>query len=142
MASIVCRPFVLYGRSVLGEGACPGRGRRGTRTRPQALDSSTSTSCWLVLDDFGRCPQIGTWQSWEEETEPGAGLDVRDIVWPGMSHTPPQGVPEKFHLRIAFLEEPPYVNLEPLDPVTNKCPLNRGVHCRVGRDDTPRQALL
>ncbi|KAK3915188.1 Glutamate receptor ionotropic, NMDA 2B [Frankliniella fusca] len=81
-------------------------------------------------------PIIGAWKSWEGAGL-GAGLDVRDIVWPGMSHTPPQGVPEKFHLRIAFLEEPPYVNLEPLDPVTNKCPMNRGVHCRVGREDNP-----
>ncbi|XP_034250878.1 glutamate receptor ionotropic, NMDA 2D-like [Thrips palmi] len=54
-----------------------------------------------------------------------------------MSHTPPQGVPEKFHLRIAFLEEPPYVNLEPLDPVTNKCPKDTAVYCRVGREDNP-----
>ncbi|GFG32677.1 hypothetical protein Cfor_04682, partial [Coptotermes formosanus] len=69
---------------------------------------------------------IGVWKSWEKE-----GLDIKDIVWPGNSHTPPQGVPEKFHLKITFLEEPPYINLAPPDPVTGKCNMNRGVLCRV-----------
>ncbi|PSN43225.1 hypothetical protein C0J52_23983 [Blattella germanica] len=62
--------------------------------------------------------------------EPKEGLDIKDIVWPGNSHTPPQGVPEKFHLKITFLEEPPYINLAPPDPVTGKCTLNKGVFCR------------
>lgn len=66
------------------------------------------------------------WKSWQKE-----GLDIKDIVWPGNSHTPPQGVPEKFHLRITFLEEPPYITLGPPDPVTGKCSMNRGVTCRV-----------
>lgn len=26
---------------------------------------------------------------------------------------PPQGVPEKFHLTVGFLEEPPFINLAP-----------------------------
>jgi ionotropic glutamate receptor NMDA 2B len=70
-------------------------------------------------------PQIGVWKSWEKE-----GLDIKDIVWPGNTHSPPPGVPEKFHLRITFLEEPPYINLSPPDPVTGKCALNKGVFCR------------
>lgn len=74
-------------------------------------------------------PQIGVWKSWEKE-----GLDIKDIVWPGNSHTPPQGVPEKFYLKITFLEEPPYINLAPPDPVTGKCLVDRGVHCRVAKD--------
>ncbi|XP_063227962.1 glutamate receptor ionotropic, NMDA 2B [Bacillus rossius redtenbacheri] len=73
--------------------------------------------------------EIGVWKSWEKE-----GLDIKDIVWPGNSHTPPQGVPEKFHLKITFLEEPPYVNLGPPDPVTGKCSMNRGVICRVSKE--------
>ncbi|XP_034250123.1 glutamate receptor ionotropic, NMDA 2B isoform X5 [Thrips palmi] len=73
--------------------------------------------------------EIGVWKSWE-----GEGLDIKDIVWPGNSHTPPQGVPEKFHLKITFLEEPPYVQLAPPDPVTVKCNMNRGVLCRVARE--------
>lgn len=73
--------------------------------------------------------QIGVWKSWEKE-----GLDIKDIVWPGNSHTPPQGVPEKFHLKITFLEEPPYINLAPPDPVTGKCSMDRGVLCRVASD--------
>ncbi|XP_065211910.1 glutamate receptor ionotropic, NMDA 2B isoform X2 [Planococcus citri] len=73
--------------------------------------------------------EIGVWKSWEKE-----GLDIKDIVWPGNSHTPPQGVPEKFHLKITFLEEPPYISLTPPDPVTGKCNVNRGVQCRVAVD--------
>ncbi|XP_069687880.1 glutamate receptor ionotropic, NMDA 2B isoform X4 [Periplaneta americana] len=73
--------------------------------------------------------EIGVWKSWEKE-----GLDIKDIVWPGNSHTPPQGVPEKFHLKITFLEEPPYINLAPPDPVTGKCSMNRGVLCRVAKE--------
>ncbi|KAK9880726.1 hypothetical protein WA026_013049 [Henosepilachna vigintioctopunctata] len=72
---------------------------------------------------------IGVWKSWQRE-----GLDIKDIVWPGNSHTPPQGVPEKFHLKITFLEEPPYIKLAPPDPVTGKCSLDRGVLCRVASD--------
>ncbi|XP_054286010.1 glutamate receptor ionotropic, NMDA 2B isoform X4 [Macrosteles quadrilineatus] len=74
--------------------------------------------------------EIGVWKSWVPE-----GLDIKDIVWPGNSHTPPQGVPEKFHLKITFLEEPPYITLAPPDPVTGKCSMNRGVICRVGTDN-------
>nr|AIG13078.1 NMDA receptor subunit 2 variant C1 [Diploptera punctata] len=74
--------------------------------------------------------EIGVWKSWEKE-----GLDIKDIVWPGNSHTPPQGVPEKFHLKITFLEEPPYINLAPPDPVTGKCSMNRGVLCRVAKEE-------
>lgn len=73
--------------------------------------------------------EIGVWKSWVKE-----GLDIKDIVWPGNSHTPPQGVPEKFHLRITFLEEPPYISLASPDPVTGKCSVERGVLCRVASD--------
>ncbi|KAG7211417.1 hypothetical protein KM043_010705 [Ampulex compressa] len=73
--------------------------------------------------------EIGVWKSWEKE-----GLDIKDIVWPGNTHTPPQGVPEKFYLKITFLEEPPYINLAPPDPVTGKCLMDRGVHCRVAKE--------
>ncbi|KAK2585547.1 hypothetical protein KPH14_010189 [Odynerus spinipes] len=73
--------------------------------------------------------EIGVWKSWEKE-----GLDIKDIVWPGNTHTPPQGVPEKFYLKITFLEEPPYINLAPPDPVSGKCLMDRGVHCRVAKE--------
>ncbi|XP_050299775.1 glutamate receptor ionotropic, NMDA 2B isoform X2 [Anthonomus grandis grandis] len=74
--------------------------------------------------------EIGVWKSWGSE-----GLDIKDIVWPGNSHTPPQGVPEKFHLKITFLEEAPYIKLAPPDPVTGKCSMDRGVLCRVASDE-------
>ncbi|KAK4877551.1 hypothetical protein RN001_010057 [Aquatica leii] len=73
--------------------------------------------------------EIGVWKSWQKE-----GLDIKDIVWPGNSHSPPQGVPEKFHLKITFLEEPPYISLSPPDPITGKCAMDRGVLCRVASD--------
>ena len=31
--------------------------------------------------------EIGVWKSYEEDN---AGLDIKDIVWPGHSHVPPQ----------------------------------------------------
>ncbi|XP_038223274.1 glutamate receptor ionotropic, NMDA 2B [Zerene cesonia] len=70
--------------------------------------------------------EIGTWNSYPKER-----LAIKDIIWPGGLHTPPQGVPEKFHMRITFLEEPPYINLAPPDPVSGRCSLDRGVICRV-----------
>ncbi|XP_011502038.1 PREDICTED: glutamate receptor ionotropic, NMDA 2B [Ceratosolen solmsi marchali] len=73
--------------------------------------------------------EIGAWKSWEKD-----GLDIKDIIWPGNMHTPPQGVPEKFYVKITFLEEPPYINMAPPDPVTGKCLMERGVHCRVTKD--------
>ncbi|XP_076276632.1 glutamate ionotropic receptor NMDA type subunit 2 isoform X4 [Lasioglossum baleicum] len=72
--------------------------------------------------------EIGVWNSWDKE-----GLDIKDIVWPGNTHTPPQGVPEKFNLKITFLEESPYINLAPPDPVTGKCLVDRGVHCQIAK---------
>ena len=82
-------------------------------------------------------PQVGVWNS--EKTE-NNGLDIRDIVWPGHSHGPPRGVPDKFHLTVGFLEEPPFINLAPPDPVSGRCNIDRGVPCRVpldGADEPP-----
>jgi ionotropic glutamate receptor NMDA 2B len=72
--------------------------------------------------------KIGVWQSWKD----GDGLEIRDIVWPGYNHVPPEDGPEKFHLKVAFLEEPPFVNLAPPDPITGRCPVSHGVACHVG----------
>ena len=40
-------------------------------------------------------------------------------------------MPDKFHLRITFLEEPPFVVVSEPDPVSAKCSINRGVSCLV-----------
>ena len=40
-----------------------------------------------------------------------------------------QGVPEQFHMKITFLEEPPFIIISDPDPVTSKCSMNRGVPC-------------
>ena len=74
--------------------------------------------------------EIGVWKSYEPEDE---GLDIKDIVWPGKSHVPPQGVPDKFQLTVGFLEESPFINLSPPDPITKKCNVDRGVPCRIGK---------
>ena len=71
--------------------------------------------------------QIGVWQSWKHHDQ----LDIKDIIWPGYSHKPPDGVPEKFHLKIAFLEEPPFIKMADPDPVTGHCSPDRGVRCRI-----------
>ncbi|XP_050698141.1 glutamate receptor ionotropic, NMDA 2B-like [Eriocheir sinensis] len=89
-------------------------------------DSTTNSKIW---------EEIGVWRSWEEE-----GLSVNDIVWPGNGHVPPQGVPEKFELRIVFLEESPYINLAPADPITHQCSANSGVPCRVPPSPESRAA--
>ncbi|KAF8786657.1 Glutamate receptor ionotropic like protein [Argiope bruennichi] len=65
------------------------------------------------------------------------GLDIKDIVWPGGSPVPPPGVPEKFNMKITFMEEPPYVNLVPPDNETGECETSRAVRCRVA----PRSAI-
>ena len=57
--------------------------------------------------------QVG---SWSTET----GLDIKDIVWPDNSHVPPPGVPEKFHIKITFLEEPPFIIVTDPDPITGE----------------------
>ncbi|XP_042887284.1 glutamate receptor ionotropic, NMDA 2B-like isoform X3 [Penaeus japonicus] len=76
--------------------------------------------------DSRKWEEIGTWNSWYRQ-----GLMINDIVWPGHQHVPPQGVPEKYHLNIVFLEEPPYISLASPDPVTGQCSANRGILCRV-----------
>ena len=78
--------------------------------------------------------QIGVWQSYQSDKN---GLDIKDIVWPGQSHVPPQGVPEKFHLTVGFLEEPPFIKSSPPDPVTGKCNVDRGVPCKVQKFENP-----
>ncbi|CAG0885260.1 unnamed protein product [Darwinula stevensoni] len=88
-----------------------------------------TVSLWVFSTrSFGgvKIRQIGVWRSWKGED----ALDIKDIVWPGNSHVPPEGVPEKFHLRITFMEEPPYLNMGEPDPKTEKCSANRGVLCR------------
>nr|XP_015917244.1 glutamate receptor ionotropic, NMDA 2B isoform X1 [Parasteatoda tepidariorum]XP_042910482.1 glutamate receptor ionotropic, NMDA 2B isoform X1 [Parasteatoda tepidariorum] len=83
----------------------------------------------MNLNNMGFWEKIGVW------TEDG--LDIKDIVWPGDSPVPPPGVPEKFNMKITFMEEPPYVNLVPPDNETGECETSRAVRCRVA----PRSAI-
>ena len=88
----------------------------GCKSNPRKTGAFNSSKCW---------EEVGSWNTWN-------GLDIKDIVWPGGSHVPPQGVPEKFHIKITYLEEPPFIIVSDPDPVSSKCSMNRGVPCRFG----------
>jgi hypothetical protein len=41
---------------------------------------------------------------------------MADIEWPENRPNPPQGTPDKFHIRVVTLVEPPFVIISELDP--------------------------
>ena len=63
---------------------------------------------------------------------PTGKIDIKDIVWPGNALKPPEGIPEKRFLRVSFMEEDPYVML---DPPSATCLSNKGVFCRLKASD-------
>ncbi|KAI1291857.1 Glutamate receptor ionotropic, NMDA 2B [Halotydeus destructor] len=70
----------------------------------------------------------GIWEKigvWTEQ-----GLEIKDITWPENSPVPPQGVPEKFHLKVTFLDEPSFVSMNDPDNETGECKTSRAVRCR------------
>ncbi|XP_054718947.1 glutamate receptor ionotropic, NMDA 2B-like [Uloborus diversus] len=77
----------------------------------------------LNLNNKSIWEKIGVWTD--------TGLDIKDIVWPGNSPVPPPGVPEKFNLKVTFLDEPPFVNVLPPDNETGECTISRSVRCRI-----------
>ncbi|XP_037074059.1 glutamate receptor ionotropic, NMDA 2B-like isoform X2 [Pollicipes pollicipes] len=114
----------------------------GMRTQPDLQFDATGgrTSVELTIrnlrSEVGQgnvWEPIGTWRSWGGSRGQGS-LDIKDIVWPGYSHLPPEGVPEKFHLRVAFMEDSPYVMMDPPDPISGTCAANKGVLCRVANE--------
>jgi hypothetical protein len=50
--------------------------------------------------------KIGHWHSWKKD-----GLDI--YIY---RHVPPEDGPDNFHLKVAFLEEPPFISIVPPDP--------------------------
>ncbi|XP_059165876.1 glutamate receptor ionotropic, NMDA 2B-like [Physella acuta] len=58
----------------------------------QWSDRTTNSTAWR---------EVGRWQ--------GQGLKMADITWPGGSSVPPTGRPKKTFLRVATLDEVPYV---------------------------------
>lgn len=58
-------------------------------------------------------------------------IDIKDIVWPGHALKPPEGIPEKRFIRVSFLEEDPYIMLDP----PSACSSNKGVLCQLKHDD-------
>ncbi|CAM1303375.1 GRIN2B (predicted) [Pycnogonum litorale] len=77
----------------------------------------------MNLNKKGIWDKIGEWTR--------KGLDIKDIFWPGNSALPPVGKPEKFKLKVTFLEEPPYLSSAPPDNTTGLCKTTRAVKCRV-----------
>ncbi|XP_064478765.1 glutamate receptor ionotropic, NMDA 2B-like [Ornithodoros turicata] len=77
----------------------------------------------LNLGKDGFWERIGGW------TE--SGLEIKDIVWPGGALVPPKGVPEKFNLKVTFLDERPFVSIGQPDNETGECESSRAVKCRV-----------
>ncbi|XP_076041483.1 glutamate receptor ionotropic, NMDA 2B-like isoform X2 [Oratosquilla oratoria] len=79
--------------------------------------------------------EIGVWRSWD-------GLLINDIVWPGQGHVPPPGVPEQFPLKIAFLEEPPYITMVEAEAGASHCSSNRGVQCKIPAQPDKNETLM
>ncbi|KAL8583948.1 hypothetical protein ACOMHN_040681 [Nucella lapillus] len=67
------------------------------------------------------------------------GLVMRDIVWPGGSSVPPSGKPARAFLRIATLQEKPYVMYVKPRP-GGKCS-DHAVHCRIYERDGEKRRL-
>ncbi|CAN8030346.1 unnamed protein product, partial [Ixodes persulcatus] len=75
------------------------------------------------LNKEGYWDRIGGWTQ--------KGIDIKDIVWPGNELVPPRGVPEKFNLKVTFMEERPFLNIGQPDNETGECESGRAVKCRV-----------
>uniref|UniRef100_A0A915LVZ2 Uncharacterized protein n=1 Tax=Meloidogyne javanica TaxID=6303 RepID=A0A915LVZ2_MELJA len=58
---------------------------------------------------------------------------MADMEWPEGKANPPQGTPDKFHIRVVTLHEPPFVVVTELDPETGQCP---GTPCDWGFENT------
>ncbi|XP_022651522.1 glutamate receptor ionotropic, NMDA 2B-like isoform X2 [Varroa destructor] len=84
----------------------------------------------LNLDARNVWEKIGDWGE--------SGVDIKDIIWPGEERKPPKGVPEKFNLKVTFMEERPFVIVGLPDPETGECESSRAVKCRIA----PESALI
>ncbi|CAL4135296.1 unnamed protein product, partial [Meganyctiphanes norvegica] len=106
--------------------------------RPRLEFNSDGTRRFVSLKIMNLRPDASKKMVWEEigvwHSDPTKGLEVKDIVWPGYSHVPPNGIPEKFHLKITFMEEPAFINMDPPHPITGQCTANKGIPCRVATD--------
>ncbi|OQR74404.1 glutamate-like, partial [Tropilaelaps mercedesae] len=75
---------------------------------------------------------LDTRSAWEKIGDWGAnGVDIKDIIWPGEVRKPPKGVPEKFNLKVTFMEEKPFVIVGLPNPETGECESSRAVKCRI-----------
>ncbi|WAR02226.1 hypothetical protein MAR_008784 [Mya arenaria] len=57
----------------------------------------------------------------EQGTETVLTIETNEIIWPGLSASPPIGRPEKRFFRIVTKEEEPFVNFVAPDEITGQC---------------------
>nr|KAG5701233.1 hypothetical protein BaRGS_008609 [Batillaria attramentaria] len=87
---------------------------------------------WKHTDPDGKMWQrVGRWMR--------NGLMMRDIVWPGGSSIPPTGRPARSFLRIATLQEQPYVMYKPRNK-DDTCS-DHAVKCRIYERDENKKRL-
>jgi ionotropic glutamate receptor NMDA 2B len=67
------------------------------------MEAHIFTICLIILHiySFFLINKVGSWTNKE--------LLLDDLVWPGQSNRPPIGRPNKYHLKIVTLQEPPFV---------------------------------
>jgi hypothetical protein len=80
-------------------------------------------------------PEADSTFHWERVGEfIGGQLRMADMEWPEGRANPPQGTPDKFHIRAVTLHEPPFVVVSELDPETGQCPGSQGAICDWGNE--------
>ena len=95
--------------------------------RPPAEDHPTSNKSaihnllflrYILYVSGFRWEEVGLWNS-----EKGATVDIRDILWPGEALKPPEGVPERGFLSVTFLEvDNRYVQMYITDTISRQHP--------------------
>ncbi|XP_074601075.1 glutamate receptor ionotropic, NMDA 2B-like isoform X2 [Brevipalpus obovatus] len=101
------------------------------RTLKSSLEFNVDGTLKFVEFDVMNFNRDRVWEKIGEYSQ--EGLEMRDITWPGNSTSPPQGVPDRFNLRVTFLEEPPFVNSVAPDK-DGRCKTSKAVKCRFARE--------
>lgn len=97
--------------------------RRTKRTKMASADISS-------MESLAETTQNLYWERVGEFS--GGQLRMADMEWPGGRTNPPQGTPDKFHVRVVTLNEPPFVIVSDIDPETGQCPGSQGTPCDWG----------
>lgn len=62
-------------------------------------------------------------------------LGIYDITWPGRETHPPKGTPEKYHMKVVTLEEPPFVMISDMPTHSGACPTGQRLCQWFGKTD-------